>query len=104
MKLNDNGRFKEFIPLDQAAHQPHRILSAVISCEASTIALTHNHPDGDVTPSPEELKMTAKLTRELFKNGLKILDHIIISRNDSFSFDEADMMPSPTKSRAGWRR
>lgn len=49
-----------------------------------SIALAHNHPSGDATPSPED----AAVTREAVKAGalldIEIVDHIVIGEQGKF--------------------
>lgn len=49
-----------------------------------SIALVHNHPSGDATPSPED----CSITREVVKAGalldIEIIDHIVIGENGRF--------------------
>ncbi len=55
---------------------------------ATAIIVTHNHPSGDPTPSPEDVSVT----REMVKAGklldLKLLDHLIIGRQRYVSLKE----------------
>jgi hypothetical protein len=45
---------------------------------AVAIALAHNHPSGDPTPSPEELSMTQRLMGAGEVLGIQVLDHVIL--------------------------
>ncbi|PSR54067.1 DNA repair protein [Adhaeribacter arboris] len=69
-----------------------RLIMAVALKGLSTgIILSHNHPSGARTPSEADKKLTEQLKKagELF--GIKVLDHLIITPQDTyFSFaDEA---------------
>lgn len=46
---------------------------------AHAIILSHNHPSGDTTPSPEDRLFTARCVEVGTTLGCPILDHIIIS-------------------------
>ncbi|MCL4535318.1 MAG: hypothetical protein M1370_09205, partial [Bacteroidetes bacterium] len=45
-----------------------------------SLVLAHNHPSGDPTPSPEDLRLTAQAIEAGKQLDIKVLDHIIIGR------------------------
>lgn len=55
-----------------------------IRWNATAIALAHNHPSSDPTPSPED----AAMTREIVKVGqlmdIEVADHIVVSQGGRF--------------------
>jgi DNA repair protein RadC len=57
---------------------PREVFNYAVKNMAASVVLAHNHPSGDPSPSPEDIKVT----RELVKAGeildIKILDHIIM--------------------------
>jgi len=55
---------------------------------ASYIILVHNHPSGEIEPSEEDIDTTKEIMKACRLIGIKVLDHIIIGRNeeDFFSF------------------
>lgn len=61
---------------------------------AIAIILVHNHPSGDPNPSIQDIDMTKNLEKILFQVGIKLLDHIIVSKNKSFSFYESNLLES----------
>lgn len=65
-----------------------RIIKEAILCDAAGIILYHNHPSGNCHPGKEDISGTATLKEccELF--NISLLDHIIISRKNFFSFAE----------------
>jgi DNA repair protein RadC len=60
-------------------------IAALKSC-ASGIILCHNHPSGELDPSKEDIAVTEKLKAVAELLDLKILDHLIISKDSFFSF------------------
>lgn len=75
-----------------------RIRSAEIFCvaikhNAAAVAIAHNHPSGDPSPSPEDVKKT----REIVKSGrlldVEVLDHIIIGHSRYCSLRERGYWP-----------
>lgn len=59
---------------------------------AARIILFHNHPSGNVSPSYEDKHTTLCLVRLAEMVGLVILDHIIISADDYFSFNDEGLL------------
>jgi DNA repair protein RadC len=55
---------------------------------ASAIVLAHNHPSGDLKPSNSDIKTTNEIVEVLKKLQIQVLDHLIITKSDSFSFRE----------------
>lgn len=61
---------------------------------AKSIILLHNHPSGDITPSPEDKALTKNLTRAAEILGVPLLDHIIVGFGSvrHYSFSAAGLM------------
>lgn len=55
---------------------------------AVSIALIHNHPSGDPTPSREDVEVTKRLVEAGKIVGVQVLDHIIIGRPGYTSLKE----------------
>ena len=55
---------------------------------ARAIILVHNHPSGDVTPSHADLDITNKINVAAHAVGIKLFDHLIVSKNGYFSFKD----------------
>jgi DNA repair protein RadC len=53
---------------------------------ASSVILAHNHPSGNLTPSDADKKMTERTVKALELLDVKVLDHIILTQDESFSF------------------
>ncbi len=53
---------------------------------ATAMILAHNHPSGDVAPSNGDIEMTQRIVQAAEPLGLKVHDHIIVSRRGHFSF------------------
>lgn len=61
---------------------------------ASSIILVHNHPSGDTEPSPEDIELTSRICEACKIVGIKVLDHIIIGKNqeDYYSFAKQGLL------------
>lgn len=64
------------------------LLSVALKCLASGIALVHNHPSGNLKPSEADISVTKKVKEACAYLDLTLLDHIIISKEDYFSFSD----------------
>lgn len=64
--------------LTSTAADPREVFSRAIRRSAGCVALLHNHPSGDPSPSDEDLKITRRLARAGELVGIRVVDHIII--------------------------
>ncbi len=71
---------------------PREIFNFAIKNSAVKLVLIHNHPTGDVTPSKEDLKFTKKIENIGKLMQIPLIDHIIISEIDFFSFFDHHML------------
>ncbi len=53
---------------------------------ASSIILCHNHPSGNLQPSPQDKKITQKIKDAAKFFEVQVLDHIIVANNSYYSF------------------
>lgn len=60
---------------------------------ASGIILCHNHPSGNKQPSSEDVNITRKCSEAGKILSVNVLDHIIISHNEYYSFADSGIMP-----------
>ena len=59
---------------------------------ACGILMVHNHPSGNSKPSQADIELTAEMYKLLKQVKMDLVDHIIVSRNDIYSFVERGMM------------
>ncbi len=78
--------------LTESLVSPRDIVFSALQYAAAAIILAHNHPSGDPSPSPEDKKVTQKIVRACNYFDLKVLDHIIVSRDSYFSFAEQGLL------------
>ena len=55
---------------------------------ASNIILYHNHPSGNLQPSPADIRLTNKLIKAGNTLDIKVLDHLIIAQDNFYSFND----------------
>lgn len=56
---------------------------------AAAIAVFHNHPSGDPTPSREDRELTRRLAAAGTLMGIDLVDHLILGEQRYYSFQEA---------------
>lgn len=71
-----------------ASVDPRAVLTRALREAAAKVAFVHNHPSGDVTPSPEDMEITGRLTEVCRLAGLRVLDHVIIAGDRFLSMAE----------------
>lgn len=73
---------------------PNRQVAEVALRHKSTgVVFCHNHPNGRVTPSHADIRLTMAFKRLLDSLGVRVLDHIIIGENGvHFSFFQNDLL------------
>jgi DNA repair protein RadC len=64
------------------------ILQQAVLNKATQLVLCHNHPSGSVKPSRADIQLTEKLRQATFLMDLILVDHIIIHKQQYYSFIE----------------
>ncbi len=80
--------FHSFYENDSISISPKLIAKKALSICASSVVLIHNHPNGNLQPSKQDILTTNNVAEILQKLEIKILDHLIISKEGHFSFRE----------------
>ncbi len=65
--------------------QPRDVFQRAIISGAVALAIAHNHPSGDLTPSKEDLGVTNRLKDAGELLGIRLLDHLIVTTTAFFS-------------------
>lgn len=68
------------------------VFQKALLANAVSIALIHNHPSGDPTPSREDVEVTKRLVEAGKIVGVQVLDHLIIGRPGFASLKEKGYM------------
>jgi|TARA_Y100000034_G_C6715751_1_gene316419 DNA repair protein RadC len=72
--------------LTESAVHPRELARRCLELGSAAVLLAHNHPSGNLSPSKEDLKITAKIVKVLKLLDILVHDHIIIGNNDYTSF------------------
>jgi len=75
--------------LDSSLVHPREVFREAIREAASSVIAVHNHPSGDPSPSEEDQYLTRRLAAAAELLGLSLLDHVVITRTDYYSFRDA---------------
>lgn len=78
--------------LNQSLVHPREIFKEAYLLSASSIICLHNHPSGNVIPSNDDKVVTDRLVETGNLLGIKVIDHVIISKNNYYSFYENDLI------------
>ena len=65
---------------------PREIFKEALLLNSPNIILVHNHPSGNLSPSQEDISLTKRIKEAGQLMGVKVLDHIIVTQSDYFSF------------------
>ncbi len=79
---------------------------AAVRVNASAIVLAHQHPSGDPTPSPDDLRTTRDAQTAGALLGIEVLDHVVIGAERYHSIADGTMRAiphsAPFTTREGW--
>ena len=64
------------------------ILQGALLTNAVAMVLAHNHPSGNTRPSREDDKITNQVSKAGELLNIKVLDHIIFTREDFYSYGD----------------
>lgn len=71
--------------LDSSAVHPREVFKACIRRSAAAVILAHNHPSGDPTPSPQDVRATRRMIEAGRLLGIEVLDHVVIGDGQHYS-------------------
>ena len=76
--------------LSSAKVHPREVLKPAILSNSAAMILCHNHPSGDLSPSPEDIAITTIIVQASKIMGIQVHEHLIISMHDDSYFSFAD--------------
>ena len=68
------------------------VLKTALEVGAVSLILAHNHPSGTLKPSQSDKDLTLKLKRASEHLDIKVLDHLIITETNYFSFADENIL------------
>ncbi|WP_319762289.1 DNA repair protein RadC [Maridesulfovibrio sp.] len=75
--------------VDKTAVYPREVVALALRHNASGVILTHNHPGGDPSPSPEDTERTMEIAALCQDMEIRLLDHVIVTADRFHSFKDA---------------
>ena len=72
--------------------RPAEVLRPAVVESVPSIIVSHNHPSGDPTPSPEDVAITKDLAAAGKLLGVELLDHVVIGGDRFVSLKERGLM------------
>ncbi|MBN1684714.1 MAG: DNA repair protein RadC [Gammaproteobacteria bacterium] len=86
--------FKELFhgSIDRLNIYPREIIREALKHNASAVIFAHNHPSGNLTPSELDVGLTKRLRDLFFQLDIKVLDHVIVGKNQAISLTEKGLI------------
>ncbi|WP_291259865.1 DNA repair protein RadC [Fusobacterium sp.] len=78
--------------IDKSAVYPREILERALFYKAKGVIFAHNHPSGNIRPSKQDIQITEHMKEVLELVEIKLLEHIIVTRDGYFSFLEEGLI------------
>ena len=68
------------------------IFQIALKINANAIILAHNHPSGSKHPSQADIKVTNNIKEAGIMMDLKLIDHLIITQEECYSFADEGLL------------
>lgn len=95
--LNNTHHFLGFEKLfhgtiNEAIIYPRKVVKKALEHNAAKIIIAHNHPSNDSNPSKADQEITRTLKQILEIINVQLIDHIVVSHCETFSFAEHGLL------------
>jgi DNA repair protein RadC len=71
---------------------PREVFAGPLKDRAASVIVAHNHPSGDPHPSRKDIEATQQLIAAGILLGIPLRDHIILTKESSFSFKSSHLI------------
>ena len=93
MLLNNNARILHLSHLStgglaETTVDVRMLLKEALLHDATCFILVHNHPSGNMRPSHYDEELTQRLNRAAQAINLRMIDHVIVTEGEYYSFSE----------------
>jgi DNA repair protein RadC len=78
--------------IDGASVHPRVVVQRALELNAAAVLFAHNHPSGVAEPSMADQRITERLRSALALIDVRVLDHFIVTAEDSVSFAERSLL------------
>lgn len=72
--------------------EPPNVMKFLLLSNSQACIVAHNHPSGDVDPSPQDMEVTNRLSEACKLMGIRFLDHFIVGNGKSLSLREEGLI------------
>ncbi len=90
--------------LSQVDVHPREVFRDAVRLGAHSIIIAHNHPSGDAEPSSADVVLTERLAEVGRMQGIPVLDHIVVTRDEFVSLSALGLVPTKNPKRKSSRR
>jgi DNA repair protein RadC len=78
--------------LNTSLIHPREVFNPAVQTSCNSVILVHNHPSGDSEPSENDKEITKLLVDAGESLGIKVVDHIIIGKDNFLSLKESGVI------------
>lgn len=78
--------------VDRSLLPVREVLNATLRNDGRAFAIAHNHPSGELAPSPADVEATRVVASAAQVVGLRFLDHIIVAGNNWLSLRDQGLL------------
>ena len=78
--------------VDNSLVHPREVFADALIDRAAGIVFVHNHPADDPEPSKADIEITKQLCEAGKLLGINVIDHIIVTQDNYFSFESAGLL------------
>lgn len=78
--------------LDATLVDMRMLMKKALDAHATAIAVVHNHPSGNLTPSVSDNTLTARIKAACQTLDIRLIDHLIISPTGYFSYADNNQL------------
>ncbi len=78
--------------LSEVTVYPRVAVETALRFNARNVVLAHNHPGGVMRPTAADVQLTQRISAVLEEIGIGVLDHLIVSGDECYSFTEKGLM------------
>lgn len=91
--LNRRNKIIGILPISEGGtsicvFDAKKLVVAALIANASGVILAHNHPSGNLRPSPQDDNVTRRAAEALKAVDIRLLDHIILTDESFFSYQD----------------
>jgi DNA repair protein RadC len=93
--MKDKEFMRDFVSkgtINKASVYPRKVMESALKNKAHALIFAHNHTNGNLQPSEQDINLTKALSLAATTLGIIIYDHIIVSGNEYYSFREKGLL------------